>query len=301
MNFKQIRGYATIILLIAGFLTTILIYFSSPKISEAEKINTQKEIPIHTGKYILIHLDTMTLDLKDGVTTLQTIPLVSKGKPASYYETIGGYYLHDYKEPLHFSSIGHVYMPYSVHIFGNFFIHGIPYYPDGTKVSSSYSGGCIRLSDDDAKTVYDFIERGTPIIITQHGEYDFSPTPHTPITLESITMTRLMVATISLEFLTQDNEINTTSGTTTRRTLLKDLLDGDDTVSTLYAQAMGKNTFIQSMNDKVKSLGLTNTVFIDVTQEAQTTPEDYERFMNYIGMYKAYLLTISSSTPTISQ
>ena len=290
--FKTISGFISIFLLFSIITLLSIWYFSSPTPTIAEK-NTQSEaiiLPAHEGKYVLIHLDTMTLELKDGATTLALLPVISKGKPGSYYETIGGYYINDYKEISHFSTIGHVYMPYSVHVFGNFFIHGIPYFEDGIRVSSSYSGGCIRLEDDSEKMVYDFVKKGTPIIITKNDEHDFTPSATTTPNLESIDIVRFMVATISLEFLTQDNELLYNNSSTTRRTLIPRLLhDNEDNISLFYSKGLGEKTFIDYMNKKAKSIGLTNTVFTNTTSSAQTTHEDYNRFMNYIDNYKSYL------------
>jgi len=58
-------------------------------------------------------------------------------------------------------------MPFSMQFEGNFFIHGWPYYPDGTSVGSSYSGGCIRLSNEDAKDLYNKIKIGTPVLVLE--------------------------------------------------------------------------------------------------------------------------------------
>jgi D-alanyl-D-alanine carboxypeptidase len=52
---------------------------------------------------------------------------------------------------------------------GNFFIHGWPYYPDGTDVASTYSGGCIRLSTKDAKEIYQMIKVGMPVIVSEES------------------------------------------------------------------------------------------------------------------------------------
>lgn len=105
--------------------------------------------------------------------------ILSKGKPGSWWETPSGLYKINSKEENHFSSFGRVYQPYSMVFQGNFFIHGWPYYPDNTPVSSSYSGGCIRLSTDDAKILYDSIKIGTPVLIyensrqTDNSDYQF--------------------------------------------------------------------------------------------------------------------------------
>jgi hypothetical protein len=245
-----------------------------------------------TGNYVVVHLDTNILKLKNGSNTLQTIHILSQGKPGSYYETIGGEYKNDYKKELHFSSIGLVYMPYSVHVFGNYFIHGVPYYPDGTDVASTYSGGCVRLENTDAETVYNFVTKGTPIIITRGTEDDFTPTNTSTITRGYPDMTRIMIAIISLESLTQDNEIVTREyGATTRKDLLSKLLARDyfDTRA-IYENSVTEKDFVNAMNAKAKSLGLTSTLFTDTYNPVITTREDYARFMEYVRVYKSFLL-----------
>ena len=293
----------------ATLLVSGVLYVFSPITTEAGKDGEKVEIipnemstKVPEGPYVLINLNTNQLFLRNGTNTLGKITLVSQGKPSSYYETIGGSFKSDYKEPIHFSSIGHVYMPYSIHIFGNYFIHGIPYYPDGTKVSSAYSGGCIRLEDIDAKRVYNFLTKGTPIIITRGNEYDFNPTRASTKIISSLHMTELMVASISLEFLTQDNEILDASGDpTTRRLLLPFLLKSKDSnIGMLYAHSMGDDEYISNMNKKALSLGLTNTTFTGINTPAITTEEDYARFMGYIITYKSYLQNILESTTTIT-
>lgn len=256
------------------------------------------ENKIHTefpGKYVVVHLKKMTVELYNNNTLLITLPIVSQGKPGSYYETIGGKYLNDYKIPLHFSSLGHVYMPYSIHVFGNYFIHGIPYYPNGEKVSNAYSGGCIRLSDENTKIIYDFIEKGTPIIITKNSADDFNETQVGSSTISSVTMTNLMVATISLEFLDQETTITGSDGITkkTRKEFLTSLVhNGDTSISHLYAKDLGEKTFIELMNKKAEALGMKNTTFSNLDSGALTTYEDYARFMTYISTYKSYLQSL---------
>jgi lipoprotein-anchoring transpeptidase ErfK/SrfK len=117
-------------------------------------------------------LSTMTLRVyKEGAVALE-VPIKTKGRDGSWWETPAGLYSIQAKQPNHFSSIGHVYQPWSMVFQGNFFIHGWPYEPDGTPVSSSYSGGCIRLTTDDAKAVYDLVTVGEPVLVS---ESDFTP------------------------------------------------------------------------------------------------------------------------------
>lgn len=119
-----------------------------------------------TGEmFVLANLTTMQLDVYEkGVPTL-SFPIQAKGREGSWWETPAGVYSVKIKAKNHLSSIGNVYMPWSMQFQGNFFIHGLPYYPDGTLVSTSFSGGCIRLNTDDAEKVYKVVERGVPVVV----------------------------------------------------------------------------------------------------------------------------------------
>lgn len=115
--------------------------------------------------FIDANLSGMQLEVySEGVLAL-TVPIVAKGKVGSWWETPTGIYQIQTKEKSHFSSFGLVYQPWSMAFQGNFFIHGIPTYEDGTEVSSSFSGGCIRLATDDARRVYELVQLGTPVIV----------------------------------------------------------------------------------------------------------------------------------------
>jgi len=55
-------------------------------------------------------------------------------------------------------------MNYAVQMYEDFFIHEIPYYLDGRKVSSSFSGGCIRLETEYAKKFFNLAKPGDLIV-----------------------------------------------------------------------------------------------------------------------------------------
>lgn len=110
-------------------------------------------------------LSAMKLYLFENGEAIAEYDIVSKGKRGSRWETPTGLYKIETKEEDHFSSIGEVHMPKAMQFFGNFFIHGWPYYPDGTPVAEGYSGGCIRLSTEDAVAVFDFARHATPIFV----------------------------------------------------------------------------------------------------------------------------------------
>ena len=102
---------------------------------------------------------------ENGVLSM-TVPILAKGKPGSWSETPAGLYKVQAKVSSDFSSFAHVYSPWALDFEGNFFIRGWPYYPDGTPVGSTYSGGCVRLSTPDAKALYGLVGIGTPVLVS---------------------------------------------------------------------------------------------------------------------------------------
>jgi hypothetical protein len=126
------------------------------------------------GKSVVADLSGMKVVLyQDGVATM-TLPILSKGRKGTPWETPSGVYQILTKEKNHFSSLGHVFMPWSMQFYGNFFIHGWPYDAEGNEVPRGYSGGCVRLSTPDAEIVFRFAERGTPVIVRAKDEKDLS-------------------------------------------------------------------------------------------------------------------------------
>ncbi|MFA6416258.1 MAG: L,D-transpeptidase family protein [Candidatus Paceibacterota bacterium] len=140
--------------------------FKNPnkKISFANFDQDNPEVPA-TGKVIVADLGHMVIYLYRDGKLVSTSTVLAKGRPGSPWETPVGEYSVKIKEAKHFSSIGKVWMPYSLQFFGNFFIHGWPYDNRGRAVASSYSGGCIRLADVEAKKVYDFADNGTMVLV----------------------------------------------------------------------------------------------------------------------------------------
>lgn len=117
------------------------------------------------GKFISADLVAMKLFLYENGTIVNEFPIQSKGKPGTSWETPSGFYSVKTKEEVHYSTIGKVYMPFSMQFYGNYFIHGWTYYPDGSPVSASFSGGCIKLTTEDAQKVFAFADVGTGVFV----------------------------------------------------------------------------------------------------------------------------------------
>ncbi|PIR98345.1 MAG: hypothetical protein COT88_02135 [Candidatus Colwellbacteria bacterium CG10_big_fil_rev_8_21_14_0_10_41_28] len=141
-------------------------YGSWPALQNANFFEQVKNSFIAQGAtFIESDLSEMKIRFYENGEMKEELPIISKGREGSWWETPAGLYKVKGKEENHFSSFGNVYMPWSMPFQGNFFIHGWPYYPDGTPVAQGYSGGCIRLSDDAAKRIYELASVGTPILV----------------------------------------------------------------------------------------------------------------------------------------
>lgn len=76
------------------------------------------------------------------------------------------------KETNHWSVKYKLWMPYSMNFTGGYYIHELPYWPNGYREGESHLGkrvshGCVRLGIGPAKYVFDWAEIGTPIYIHQ--------------------------------------------------------------------------------------------------------------------------------------
>ena len=141
-------------------------YGSQPALSNPDFFKSVKDKFIsEKASFIEADLSAMTLRVYSSGTVALEVPIKTKGREGSWWETPAGLYKIETKETNHFSSFGHVYQPWSMVFQGNFFIHGWPYEADGTPVATAYSGGCIRLATPDAKSVYDLVKVGTPVLV----------------------------------------------------------------------------------------------------------------------------------------
>ncbi len=135
---------------------------------DEQKLQTEKSKYLESKtSFIEVNLKTMTLSLFENGTFKKDFPVVSKGKEKSWWETPTGNYSVLGKSINGYSSIGQVWMPYSIQFYGNYLIHGWPHYDDGTPVPAGYSGGCIRLTNEHAKEVFIFAKPGMPVLVLE--------------------------------------------------------------------------------------------------------------------------------------
>ena len=138
---------------------------------DEQKFLSQKaEYNLKKESFVEVNLRAMQLALYEDGNKIKEVEILTKGKEVGWWETPSGNYKILGKEVNHFSSIGKVWMPYSMQFYGNYFIHGWPHYDNGTPVPQGYSGGCVRLSNEDAKEVFDFAKKGMPVLVLEDKE-----------------------------------------------------------------------------------------------------------------------------------
>ncbi len=117
------------------------------------------------ASFIEANLTSMQITAYQNGMRAFTVPIQTKGRPGSWWQTPAGVYSVRTKKEKHFSSFGQVYTDWNLPFQGNFFIHGWPYHEDGTPVPSGYSGGCIRLTDENAQRLYEFAITGMQVVV----------------------------------------------------------------------------------------------------------------------------------------
>ncbi len=125
--------------------------FESPKLTEPKglqiDLTTQKAILFENGKIVDI------------------LPVAYQSPEGVWFQTPTGYFRAGVKHEKHRSSLFPVNMPYAVQLTEDFFMHEIPFYDDGTKVTSKFSGGCLRFETAVAKKIFGFLNTGDQIVV----------------------------------------------------------------------------------------------------------------------------------------
>ncbi len=161
----------------------------------------------------------------------------------SWCATTPGLYAVQKKEPRHRSGFAGVDLPWSISFQGNFFIHAVPEYPNGTPVGPYFTNDCIRLTTEDAQELFQATKVGTPLLVFAQpgvGSDGFQYEPsipdilaphyliadvgnntilassnlHDPVPIASIT--KLMTALVAAETINLDTRISVKEANLTR-------------------------------------------------------------------------------------
>ena len=282
------------------------------------------------GKFVGADLTTMKIMLYQDGALEATYDILSKGRPGSPWETPAGMYAINTKTVDHFSSIGRVHMPYSMQFFGNYFIHGWPYYSGGEPVGEGYSGGCIRLSTSDAQAVFEFVDIQTPLFVYDNHEdteetldnlvLRNEPAPRVSslayivadlqtgdVLLEKnsqfrrpiASITKLMTALVAYETISYNRPIPLPykgRNYTVETLVYPLLLRSDNSVANALAAYHGTNNFLSWMNQKARAIGMKQTSFEDpsgLSYNNVSTAADLFRLARYMYTKNAHILAVS--------
>ncbi len=281
---------------------------------------TQSSLVKSQADFIEADLSLMRLRVyKLGALALE-VPIKSKGREGSWWETPSGLYSVETMEKVHLSGIGKVYMPWSMRFQGNFYIHGWPYYPDGEPVSSTYSGGCIRLADEDAEAVYELAQKDMPVLV---HESDFSSDIFSyQMSVPEISAKSFLVGDLGNNFVLLASGEEVTRSTKTVPMVLTALLASEyrsieDTTGTstytIYdylwplvanasvesereiAQSFGTKEYAKLADKKLKSIGALATVVKAPSYRGPgaTTAKDMFSVVKYLYNNRPFLLSLN--------
>lgn len=116
-------------------------------------------------KGMQIDLTEQKAILFDNGKIVDILPVAYQSPEGVWFQTPTGYFRVGVMHEQHRSSLFPVNMPYAIQIVEDFFMHEIPFYDDGTKVTSKFSGGCIRFETAVAKQIFEFLHRGDQLVI----------------------------------------------------------------------------------------------------------------------------------------
>ncbi len=289
--------------------------------------------------FMEVDLTSMQLRYFENGILIKSMIIKAKGEKGSWWQTPAGLYKVEAREEKHFSALGQVYQPWSMVFQGNFFIHGWPNYEDGTPVPEDFSGGCIRLDNNDAESLYKIVRVGTPILVHEQSfaEDSFVYEPKVPelktknyliADVESSTvlassdlkavapiasLVKLMTALVAAENIDLDSNVFVNEPTFVQSLIprLGDrsrvsmyslmqllLVESSNEAAEVIAAQLGRDVFIEKMNEKAFSLGMTSTHFADpagLSAENISSISDLLRLAQYIYLNRSFILELTAN------
>lgn len=115
--------------------------------------------------FVEVNLPAMKVSVFKNQELKKEFPILLRGDPSSWGGTAAGLYKIEAGNVASFSVGAEVYMPYALKFYGKYYLHGKPYYPGGEKMVSDVSGGCLQLSDENAKELYNITEMAMPVLV----------------------------------------------------------------------------------------------------------------------------------------
>jgi len=135
--------------------------------------DVREELFISGKSFLEVNLDKMMVSLYKFGVKVKQVPILTRGDTQTWGGSAVGLYKILSGSTVGYSNTSNVYMPYYLHYYGKYYIHGEPYYYKGYKLESPFSGGCLRLKDIDAELIYELSELNMPVLVIDKERDDY--------------------------------------------------------------------------------------------------------------------------------
>lgn len=115
--------------------------------------------------FLEVNISAMKVRAWNEGTLEKEAPIALAGDPQGWGGTASGLYAVRSSWEVKYSSIANVFMPWAVHFYGKYFIHGEPYLENGEKRVTDATGGCVQLLNKDAEEIFRSAKNGTPLLV----------------------------------------------------------------------------------------------------------------------------------------
>lgn len=273
---------------------------------------TRKKFIAEDKDFLEADLSEMKVKVYRQGSLIKEVPIFTKGNPQRWGGTSLGRYQVLSKHQLAYSVLAGVYMPWSLHIDGKYYIHGDDYYPGGRVDPSSITGGCLRLENKYAKQIFNLSEKGMPVLVTtpglesNHFKYQSSPEEFPSLSAQAYlvadldsglvfaqknyqqqlpiaSLTKLMTATVVAEIVDLRKSISVTSSMVEARGSTSGLEPGEK----VRAVELFWPLLIESSNDAAEVLsyflGRKETIEL-MNEKAKAISMDQTKFVDPSGL-----------------
>jgi murein DD-endopeptidase MepM/ murein hydrolase activator NlpD len=184
-------------------------------------------------------------------------PLLYQAPEGKWFQAPTGYYAIGAKRELHRSSLFPVAMPWSLQYYEDFFMHGIPYHGDGTRVTNTFTGGCLRFTDEVAERLYSFLRAGDQVAVYKtFDDLVLKSEFHAPVDLSRAWIRQRYVNPYR-SFYNNSGSIETLREDYYSHTGVDFALDAEASDTSAYAIADGVVALVQENNGTDHGLGRT--------------------------------------------
>ena len=137
-----------------------------------ETLVKRDELIRQQSDFLFIDTHAMALAIYQKGQLVKTFSIVAKGAEGTFFEIPNGLYTVAFKEEKHHSTIGDIFMPWTIALSDNYMIHGMPLHANGAAIESSSIGGGIRLATKDAKEIFGFARIEMPVLLFGKGNQE---------------------------------------------------------------------------------------------------------------------------------